>query len=92
MDLINAFQGIEDPRVERHKRHLLQDILFVAICTFICGADKWTEVVEFELAKEKWFKQFLSLPNGIPSHDTFGRVFSFVVMSIGISKMFPRLG
>jgi len=81
MDLIEAFQGIKDPRIERHKRHALQDILFIAICSFICGADKWTEVVEFGLAKEKWFKQFLSLPNGIPSHDTFGRVFSLLCPS-----------
>jgi len=78
MDLIEAFQGINDPRIERHRRHYLQDILFIAICSFICGADKWTEVVDFGLAKEKWFKQFLSLPNGIPSHDTFGRVFSLL--------------
>ena len=78
MDLIEAFQGIKDPRIERHKRHSLEDILFIAICAFICGADKWTEVVEFGLAKEKWFKRFLSLPNGIPSHDTFGRVFSLL--------------
>ncbi len=78
MGLTEAFQGIADPRVERHKRHLLQDILFIAVCSFICGADKWIEIVEFGLAKEKWFKQFLSLPNGIPSHDTFGRVFSLI--------------
>ena len=78
MDRIEAFQGIKDPRIERHKRHSLEDILFIAICAFICGADKWTEVVEFGLAKEKWFKRFLSLPNGIPSHDTFGRVFSLL--------------
>jgi predicted transposase YbfD/YdcC len=78
MDLMDAFQKIEDPRIERHKRHSLQDILFIATCSFICGADKWTEVVEFGLAKEQWFKRFLSLPNGIPSHDTFGRVFSLL--------------
>lgn len=78
MDLIEAFQDIKDPRVDRHKCHSLQDILFITICGFICGADKWTEVVEFGLAKEKWFKQFLSLTNGIPSHDTFGRVFSLI--------------
>ena len=82
MDLIEAFQGIIYPRIERHKQHSLQDILFIAICSFICGADKWTEVVEFGLAKEKWFKQFLSLPNGIPSHDTFGRVFSLYTIAL----------
>ena len=74
--LIEAFQGLKDPRVERHKRHTLEDIMVIAICAFICGADKWTEVEEFGIAKEAWFKQFLALPNGIPSHDTFGRVFA----------------
>ena len=78
MTLFEAFQALEDPRVERHKRHSLEDIFIVAICAFICGADKWTEVEEFGLAKQAWFKQFLSLPNGIPSHDTFGRVFSLL--------------
>jgi len=81
MDLIEAFQELEDPRIERHKHHSLDDILFIAICAFICGADKWTEVVDFGLAKEKWFKKFLSLPHGIPSHDTFGRVFSLICPS-----------
>ena len=78
MTLLEAFQGLEDPRLERRKRHSLEDILVIAICAFICGADKWTEVEEFGLAKASWFKGFLALPNGIPSHDTFGRVFSLI--------------
>jgi len=76
MTLFKAFQVLEDPRVDRHKRHSLEDILIIAICSFICGANKWTEVEVFGHAKIEWFKQFLSLPNGIPSHDTFGRIFS----------------
>lgn len=76
MVLLEAFDRLEDPRVERHKRHSLKDILFIAVCAFICGADKWTEVEEFGNSKQDWFKRFLDLPNGIPSHDTFGRVFS----------------
>jgi predicted transposase YbfD/YdcC len=50
--------------------------LFIAICAFIYGADKWTEVETFGVAKRDWFEKFLELPNGIPSHDTFGRVFA----------------
>jgi predicted transposase YbfD/YdcC len=74
--LLRFFDELEDPRMERTKLHSLQDILFIAICGVICGADSWTEVEEFGEVREDWFRQFLNLPNGIPSHDTFGRVFS----------------
>jgi predicted transposase YbfD/YdcC len=56
-------------------RHKLIDILVIAVCATICGAETWTEMEEFGEAKESWFRQFLELPNGIPSHDTFRRVF-----------------
>lgn len=66
---------IKDPR--RHNiRHLLHDMLLIALCAIISGADSWTQVAEYGRSKHKWFSQFLSLPNGIPSHDTFGRVFA----------------
>jgi predicted transposase YbfD/YdcC len=70
------FGQIHDPRAERTKRHLLIDILVIAICAVICGADDWVAVAAFGRAKHRWFKTFLRLPNGIPSHDTFGRVFA----------------
>jgi predicted transposase YbfD/YdcC len=70
------FAGLEDPRVERTKRHQLLDMATVAICAVIGGADNWVEVENFGRAKLSWFQQFLELPNGIPSHDTFGRVFA----------------
>lgn len=70
------FGGITDPRIDRKKLHLLLDILIIAICASICGADKWEDVEGFGKAKEKWFRTFLALPNGIPSHDTFNRVFN----------------
>jgi predicted transposase YbfD/YdcC len=57
---------------------LLQDIIIIAICAVICGADDWVEVAEFGRSKEQWFRTFLRLPNGIPSHDTFGRVFGLI--------------
>jgi predicted transposase YbfD/YdcC len=65
-----------DPRVDRTKRHKLIDIIAIAICGVICGADGWTEIEEFGQIRQGWLKQFLELPNGIPSHDTFGRVFA----------------
>ena len=70
------FGCMPDPRIDRTKDHKLLDIIVVAICAVICGADGWVGVEEFGKSKLDWFKQFLELPNGIPSHDTFGRVFS----------------
>ena len=68
------FAGISDPRVERTRLHELLDILVIAICAVICGADTWVEMEAYGRAKEQWLRQFLALPNGIPSHDTFACV------------------
>lgn len=73
--LFDSLQEIADPRVERTKRHLLVDILVIAICAVICGAESWEEIAEFGRAKREWFSRFLELPHGIASHDTFRRVF-----------------
>lgn len=62
--------GFLDPRVERTKRHKLLDIIIIAICGTICGADGWVAIEQFGKAKEAWLKTILELPNGIPSHDT----------------------
>jgi predicted transposase YbfD/YdcC len=70
------FAEVTDPRVERTKLHLLVDILVIAICAVICGADTWVEIEAWGNAKEQWLRQFLALPHGSPSHDTFGRVFA----------------
>ncbi len=77
-DLETIFAQVEDPRVERTKRHRLRDIIILAICGVICGAEGWVEIEEFGKAKEAWFTKLLNLPNGIPSHDTFGRVFAHI--------------
>jgi hypothetical protein len=77
-DLETLFAEVEDPRVERTKLHRLRDILILAICGVICEADGWVEIEEFGKAKEAWFTDLLALPNGIPSHDTFGRVFGLL--------------
>jgi predicted transposase YbfD/YdcC len=74
--LLRAFDELEDPRMNRTRLHSLTDILAVSIFAVICGADGWTQVVKFGRCKLEWFKTFLELPNGIPSHDTFGRVFA----------------
>src|SRR5258708_17492951 len=76
LDLETYFGGIEDPRVERTKQHKLLDIIIIAICGVICGAEGWVNIEEFGKEKEAWLKTLLELPNGIPSHDTFGRVFA----------------
>jgi predicted transposase YbfD/YdcC len=74
--LATSFATLTDPRVDRTKEHLLLDIVLIAICAVVCGADGWVEVAEFGEAKQDWFSRFLKLPGGIPSHDTFGRVFA----------------
>lgn len=74
--IMEYFGEIEDPRIERCQRHKLLDIIAIAICATICGADNWSHIALFGRGKEEWLRTFLELPNGIPSHDTFGRVFS----------------
>lgn len=70
------FGNITDPRIDRTKLHKLIDILVIAICAAVCSCDSWEDVEEFGKAKQNWFETFLELPNGIPSHDTFNRVFA----------------
>jgi len=67
---------VEDPRVNRTKLHSLTDILFVTLCGVLGGADSWTEIALFGKSKLEWLRRYLPLTNGIPSHDTFGRVFA----------------
>lgn len=74
--MMEHFQSLPDPRVDRTKEHRLTDILTIAICAVTAGADSWVAVERFGHAKEAWLQTFLALPNGIPSHDTFGRVFA----------------
>ena len=69
------FEEVTDPRRDQGKRHQLLDIITIAICAVICGADNWVEVERYGHAKHEWLKTFLALPHGIPSHDTFSDVF-----------------
>lgn len=74
--LTTHFAGVDDPRTGNAKQHLLLDIIVMAICAAICGADTWVEVELWAKANRRWLRTFLELPHGIPSHDTFGRVFA----------------
>ena len=74
--ILDHFAELDDPRVERTRHHKLVDIIAIAICATICGADSWVHVELFGKSKQEWFQTFLELPHGIPSHDTFGAVFA----------------
>ena len=74
--ILTHFAALPDPRRERRRLHRLLDLLAIAICAVIAGCDDWVEVAAYGRKKLDWLKTFLPLPNGIPSHDTFGRVFS----------------
>ena len=73
-----CLENVIDPRVDRSRRHKLVDILVIALCGFLAGCEGWVDVELFGISKRKWLEKFLELPNGIPSHDTFGRVFALL--------------
>jgi predicted transposase YbfD/YdcC len=75
VNLLDHFSKLPDPRVDRTKRHKLLDLIGLAICAVICGAEGWEAIEEYGKTKEEWLRQFLELPEGIPSHDTIRRVF-----------------
>ena len=76
--LIDQLEAVEDPRTGNAKRHKLGDILFIAIAAGVAGADTWYEIVEYAHTNEAFFRKYLELPAGIPSHDTFNRVFAIM--------------
>jgi predicted transposase YbfD/YdcC len=78
LSFFHHFEALEDPRIDRCKRHQLGDILFLAVCAMISGANDFVAMEKFGHAKRAWLEKFLELPNGIPSHDTIGRVFALV--------------
>jgi len=75
-DLVTLLTSVNDPRVARTRAHKLVDILTIGLCSMLCGHGGFTDMEDFGKAREGWLKGFLELPEGIPSHDTFGRVFS----------------
>jgi predicted transposase YbfD/YdcC len=74
--ITSYFCTLEDPRSDHTRRHKLMDIITIAICGAICGADSWVDLELFGKSNEEWLQGFLELPSGIPSHDTFGQVFA----------------
>jgi predicted transposase YbfD/YdcC len=76
LSIAHHFADLTDPRVERTRLHDLLDIVAIAICAVVAGADSWDDIERFAKAKHSWLKTFLALPNGIPSHDTIARVFA----------------
>jgi predicted transposase YbfD/YdcC len=81
---LSHFRNLDDPRLNTHRnfRHKLTDIFIITILATICGADNWAEIERFGLAKKTWLETFLELPNGIPSHDTFSRIFALLEPSL----------
>jgi hypothetical protein len=70
-----CWEGLEDPRTGNAALHALHDLLMIALCTVLCGGQNATDMAEFAKAKEPFLRGFLSLKNGLPSHDTFSRLF-----------------
>ena len=77
-NIYKHFESLSDPRVQRSTNHRLGDMLFITICALICDADSWVDVERFARTKERWLRNYVPLPNGIPSHDTLGRVFAML--------------
>lgn len=76
--LIEQFEDLPDPGSKRNQDHPLMSILLITICGAISGADNWVDIAAYGKAKQSWLETIIALPNGIPSHDTFGRVFRFI--------------
>lgn len=76
--LTSMFAQVEDPRRSLGRQHLLNDILIISVLAIICGAETWNNIEAYAESKEEFLRKFLTLPNGIPSHDTFNRVFSAI--------------
>jgi predicted transposase YbfD/YdcC len=77
-DLVEQFSELEDPRMVGKVDHRLIDILVIAVCAVIACAESWDDIALYGRSKEGWLRRFLDLPNGIPSHDTFRRVFMLI--------------
>ena len=87
---LRFFDELPDPRAANHV-HRLSDLFAIAICAVICGADSWVDVAMFAQSKRAWLSTFLDLDRGVPSHDTFGRVFSRIDPSATTTTAKPTL-
>jgi predicted transposase YbfD/YdcC len=78
MNILSYFSEVTDPRVDRTKFHKLEDIIFIAIASVLCGAETWNDMEDYGNQKTDWLKTIIELPNGVPSHDTFNRFFASI--------------
>jgi predicted transposase YbfD/YdcC len=78
ISIVDHFADLPDPRREQGRIHRLDEILFIATCAVLCGADNWVQIADYAHSKRDWLQTFLTLPGGIPSHDTFRRVFCLI--------------
>jgi len=69
-----CFSELCDPRIERNREHLLDEILLIAIAAVLSGAESWNDIADYGEDKLEWLQTFLTIPSGVPSHDTFNRV------------------
>lgn len=83
------FGELEDPRAQHRIEHLLIDIVLITICAVMCGAESWVDIENYGLAKQEWLSQFLALPNGIPSHDTFSAIASYLKSAMACKIILP---
>ena len=92
LSLAHHFADLTDPRIDRSRLHELLDIVAIAICAVVAGADSWDDIEDFGTVKHDWLKTFLGLPNGIPSHDTFRRLFEPIAVFIDRVRRHSSLG
>lgn len=78
VSIFKHFENLSDPRVQKNQRHKLIDIIVIAVCAVICGCETHTQIALYGQKKKDWLKTFLELPGGIPSHDTFSRLFRHI--------------
>jgi hypothetical protein len=77
-NLLVHLASLPDPRERRGQRHLLLDVLVIGVLATLCGVDEWEGIEDFAVEEEAWLRTFLELPNGVPSHDTFNRIFRMI--------------
>ena len=95
VDVFTSFENLTDPRLERTRRHELFDLIVVALCATIAGSDGWADIERFGIERLEWLRTFLRLENGIPSHDTFGRVFARLdpaKLAVSIGQWLDEIG
>ena len=94
----SIFEALEDPRTGNNRKHYFGEVMFISVTAMLCGMNSFSEIVEFAELQISWFKKWISLPNGIPTQQTFSNIFQIIdpfqfaaCLRLHISKMFPEL-